>query len=236
MPEHPALERAQNFAADLTATIQAVFPASPDLQARVEPSGGRVQISTFDQESKVGRLPLFINGKQVAYWKLSMLADLDWQASYLKIMKSNFSLFASIDKPPLVRYEFDDGMRTAPVAHWQFHGERGAFSYLLGVAQAAGRDVKPYSLSSVHFPVGGPRMRPGVDDLLEFMVRECGFDVQPKWQQAVLADRERYRTIQARTIARDMQTEVAEVLRNEGWTVEPPETAPELGSRFLSDW
>lgn len=236
MPDHPALERARSFAADLTATIQAVFPSSPEMQARVESSGARVQISAFDEEGKVGRLPLFIDGNQVAYWKLSMLADLDWRASYLKIMKSIFSLFASVDRPPLVRYEFDDGMRTAPVAHWQIHGERGAFSYLLGLAQAAGKDLKPYSLSSVHFPVGGPRMRPGVDDLLEFMVRECGFDVQPQWERAILVDRRRYRTIQARTIARDMQAQVAEVLRNEGWTVEPPATIPEAGSRFLSDW
>lgn len=237
MSQHPALDRARNFADDLTQLVQAVFPSSLVFQARVDETEKRVQLSPLTASGGVAALPLFIDGQKVASWKLSMLLDLDRSRKYLKVIKSNFSLSSDVDSTPLVRYEFDDGMRTAPVAHWQFHGERGAFSYLLGLAKAAGREAKPHSLSSVHFPVGGSRLRPGVGDLLQFMVRECGFDTVSGWERAVLADRESYRAIQAKTVVRDMQEEAAEVLQAEGWTVSPPpDYKAKRGTRLTQDW
>ena len=79
-------------------------------------------------------------------------------------------------------------------------------------------------------------MRPGVDDLLEFLAKECWFDTCAGWKAAILASRARYRTIQARTIARDMQREVAAVLRESGWTVSPPPQIPELNGKYLTRW
>ena len=232
---HGALAAAKAFATELTETVQAVLPKTPAFQAMlITPE--HVQISVFDAEKKISRLPLFIRSEHVADWKLSMSVNFDSSGEYLKVMRSGFTLFALADKVPLVRYEFDDGMRTAPIAHWQFHAERGAFSHLLGYALAAGKDVKPHSLSSLHFPVGGARMRPGVDDVLEFLVKECAFDAVGGWKGAITESRRRYRTIQARTIARDMQTEVADVLRSEGWTIMPPNDAKTPGEKFLSRW
>lgn len=140
-----------------------------------------VQISVFDAEQKIDRLPLFIRDKHVADWKLTMSVNLDSTGSYLKVMRSGFTLLANADKVPLVRYEFDDNMHTAPIAHWQFD------------------------------TVGG-------------------------WKGAIFESRARYRTIQARTIARDMQSEVADALRGAGWSVEPPRDIEEPGQKFLSRW
>ncbi|WP_448720995.1 hypothetical protein [Microbacterium natoriense] len=233
---HGALSAAKEFAAELTATIQAVLPHSPEFQAMLV-APPHLLISVFDVEQNVGRLPLYIRGKHVADWKLTMSVNFDSSGDYLKVMRSGFTLLARADKLPLVRYEFDDNMHTAPIAHWQFHAERGAFSHLLGFALAAGKPVKPHSLSSLHFPVGGARMRPGVDDLLEFLVKECAFDSVGGWKGAIHESRARYRAIQARTIARDMQDEVADVLRGEGWTVTPPaDGVAEPGQKFLSRW
>lgn len=230
-----AHDAAKAFAADLTETVQAVLPDSPVFQAMLV-APPHLLISVFDAHQKVARLPLFVRGKHVADWKLTMSVNWDHTGNYLKVMRSGFTLVANADKVPLVRYEFDDDMHTAPIAHWQFHAERGAFSHLLGFALAAGKNVKPHSLSSLHFPVGGARMRPGVDDLLEFLAKECAFDTVGGWKGAILESRARYRTIQARTIARDMQSEVADVLRGEGWIIEPPERVSASGEKFLSRW
>lgn len=167
-----------------------------------------------------------------------MSLGLDHIGDYLKVLRSNFSLRANVDRTPLVRYEFDDNMQTAPVAHWQFHGERGAFSHLLGLAQGSGnREVKPHSLSSLHFPVGGARMRAGLEDLLEFLVRKCHFDKRGGWQGAIHESRRKYRLIQVSVLARDAQLEVANVLRKQGWTVTPPVPAPPPAiGRALSRW
>jgi len=134
-----AFERAQKFAADLTKTVQGVLPESPAFRAMASQLPF-VQVSVFEgDEARIAKLPLFVSGEHVGDWKLSMSVNLDSSGDYLKVMRSNFSLFADPERIPLVRYEFDDDMRTAPIAHWQFHGERGAFSYLLGCATAAGR-------------------------------------------------------------------------------------------------
>lgn len=233
---HGALAAAKAFAGEQTDTVQAVLPDSPTFQAMLV-APPHVLISVFDDEQKIARLPLFISGRHVADWKLTMSVNFDSSGDYLKVMRSNFTLVAALaDKLPLVRYEFDDKMHTAPIAHWQFHAERGAFSHLLGYALAAGKKVKPHSLSSLHFPVGGARMRPGVDDLLEFLVKECAFDSVPGWRNAIVESRARYRTIQARTVARDMQVEVADVLRSAGWTVTPPAETPGPSEKFLARW
>lgn len=231
-----AHDTAKAFAAELTKTVRAVLPESPVFQAMLV-APPHILISVFDGQQNVARLPLFIRGNHVADWKLTMSVNWDHSGSYLKVMRSGFTLLTHSDKLPLVRYEFDDNMHTAPIAHWQFHAERGAFSHLLGFALAAGKNVKPHSLSSLHFPVGGARMRPGVDDLLEFLVKECAFDTVGGWKGAIHESRARYRAIQARTIARDMQSEVADVLRGEGWTVTPPQGgAAEPREKFLSRW
>ncbi|OJX71295.1 MAG: hypothetical protein BGO95_09690 [Micrococcales bacterium 73-13] len=225
------------FASELTTTVQSVLPDSPEFLARVNADATRLQLSPFEADGETAAsMPLFIGGEKVAVWRLTMLLDLDSSGEYLKVTKSNFALSALVDRTPLVRFEFDDAMHTAPAAHWQFHGERGAFSFLLGIAKANHKDVKPHSLASLHFPVGGARMRPGVADLLEFLVRECGFDALEDWEQAIREDRARYRTIQARTIARDMQAEVAAVLKAAGWDVSPPADVVETGTKFLRGW
>lgn len=233
---HGALAAAKKFAAELTTTVQAVLPHSPAFQAMLV-GPPHIQISVFDEKQSVARLPLYIRGEHVADWKLTMSVNFDSSGDYLKVMRSGFTLLARADKLPLVRYEFDDNMHTAPIAHWQFHAERGAFSHLLGFALAAGKSVQPHSLSSLHFPVGGARMRPGVDDILEFLVKECAFDAVGGWKGAILESRRRYRAIQARTVARDMQYEVADVLRGEGWTVTPPAAGvSDPSEKFLARW
>lgn len=229
------LTKAREFAAELTQTVQGVLPNTPQLQAMVI-NKSQVTVSAF-REGTIQKLPLYIDGDHVADWKLTMQIVFDSSRTYLKVARSGFTLYALQDRTPLLRYEFDDAMHSAPVAHWQFHAERGAFSHLLGYALAAGKPVKPYSLSSLHFPVGGARMRPGVEDLLEFLVRECHFDTVRGWQKAISASRERYRVIQAQTIARDMQKVVAEVLRDQGWgNITPPPKIDPPSEKLLHRW
>lgn len=233
--DHPALELARGFADELTEAIRGIFPDSPGLEVRQRRD--RVVLGLFKPNDDHDDFPLRIGGEVVARWRLVMAMDLDSAREHLKVMRSNLTLFANVDRTPLVRYEFDDAMHTAPVAHWQFHGERGAFSHLLGQALAAGATVAPHSLSSLHFPVGGGRMRPGVDDWLEFLVRECHFDAATGWESVLLENRRRYRSIQAQTIVRDMQEVAADSLRRLGWAVEPPPGgAPPANEKYLSRW
>lgn len=129
-------------------------------------------------------------------------------------------------------------MTSAPIAHWQLHAERGAFTHLLSRAHAHRPRLvgRPHDLSSLHFPVGGERFRPCLEDLLEFLVTECGVDCREGWQDVVRAGRERWRRRQLASAARDVPDLAARVLTELGWTVAPPPEPAPAGAATMRTW
>lgn len=127
---------------------------------------------------------------------------------------------------------------SVPLAHWHIHADRGALSHLLGRAHAVRSDVvkKPHDMSSLHFPVGGERFRPCIEDVLEFLVREFGVDRQDGWETAIREGRENWRRMQFRSTVRDLQDEAANVLRKHGWTVAEPDTERAEAPGVLNRW
>lgn len=71
------------------------------------------------------------------------------EGRYLAVPHSSFALYATLDRTPIVRLEYVDGMRLPPSCHWQIHAERGALSHLLALS----RRPRPHMLSGLHFPV-----------------------------------------------------------------------------------
>jgi hypothetical protein len=72
-------------------------------------------------------------------------------------------------------------MYRVPHAHIQVHAHRGALSYLLSLAEHR----TPHETASLHIPVGGSRLRPCIEDLLQFLIDECGFDALDGWKERV---------------------------------------------------
>lgn len=213
--------QAQDFAARLEDTINRALPG--DAQIRASRHGTRVRVFNVDQAGQPAPLPLFCNGKHLASWQMTMLTTTSKDERYLKIDSQRLSLFPVWEDGPIVRLEYEARARTIPAAHWQFHAERGALSFILARTHDAGSAANvPHSLSKLHLPVGGRRFRPGVEDFVEFLVRECGFDSQPGWEEALAGGREIARRFQIRTIVSSFQHEAAMQLRDLGWTVTPP--------------
>lgn len=87
-------------------------------------------------------------------------------------------------------------------------------------------------MESLHLPVGGDRFRPCLEDVIEFLVVECGFDRAAGWRSAVDKGRERWRRTQTRTAVRDAPSEAAAVLRALGYAV----TEPAIGTVPTDDF
>ncbi|MGJ0388769.1 hypothetical protein OD997_06220 [Microbacterium sp. CGR1] len=222
--------QAQDFAERIAHTIRSTLPGDPVIAALREPTG-RVQITAVEVDTNGNptsvptEMPLFIAKEKVARWRLSMSMQLDWTNKFLKTRASALALTSEYESAPLARLEYLSTTHTAPVSHWQFHAERGAFSHLLARASSNSRYVtgRPHSLSTLHFPVGGERYRPSIEDFIEFLIRECGVDPQPGWEAAVQEGREIWRRMQTRTVVRDLQAEAAQTLKDLGWTVTAPD-------------
>jgi len=162
----------------------------------------------------------------------------DGHKQYMAIEESKIHVFVEPDgREPLFRYEFGRNIvGNIPGAHIQFHGKHDELERAMAEcgdstdrAKARKTGRKKVRLESLHFPVGGPRFRPALEDVLEMLIEEFG--VNPvgsvKAARKTLADaREGWRRKQVATVVRDAPSGAAEALRELGYTVSPPEPGP----------
>lgn len=216
--------KAADFARELSETLAGTLPKSPGVDVQAVEGKNTFIVQPSNDDGAVARVPLFVNGVKLAELSIQLYLDMDWTGAFLKNVRTDCAAYSVLDRQPLFRMDYRADMQSAPVAHWQFHAERGALTHLLSMAQAyRPKSVgAPHMLSRLHFPVGGERFRPCVEDLIQFVIEECGVDAVSGWQTVVDAGRERWRRIQLRTLVRDLQQEAAAVLKREGWTLTPP--------------
>ena len=146
----------------------------------------------------------------------------------LQVEESNIMLRAENDAEPLVHYDYVRGARGGvPAAHINVHASNDSATRAMlscGMkAQGRGRrrefmerGVFP-TFSSLHLPVGGDRMRPGLEDVLQLAVCEFGIDTTDCWLDAVETSREEYRATQLRAFVREFPDIAFEELRRGGY-------------------
>lgn len=162
------------------------------IRATVKGISRDVEVTLADHEratiALVGtpRARCLVAGRAAAEISVLIGCRVDSEGRYLAVTNSGFALYATLDRTPIVRLEYADTMRSAPSCHWQIHAERGALSHLLTLS----RRQKPHMLSGLHFPVGGARFRPGLEDFLQFAIEECGLDAVDEYETALAAGRE----------------------------------------------
>jgi hypothetical protein len=232
-------ERSATFAEEVQESLDGVLPGKRRIVSRRLDGIDRYIVQPEGNSSAQRRIPVYVDGEHLADFSVSLFLDLDRTGRYLKTVRSDIAVHSVLDRTPLVRLEYRADMHTAPIAHWQIHAERGSFSHLLARAHAHRPDLveKPHDLSSLHFPVGGERFRPCLEDVLQFLVLECGVDAHGDWEAAVSKGREAWRRRQLGSAVRDAPDEAARVLMEAGWAVEPPPDGPEPGKReALTAW
>lgn len=226
--------RSAEFASEVQASLNGVLPGDVSIVAVSMDAGDRYSVRPSS-----GSVPIHVDGEYLADLRLLMFLSLDHTGRYLKTLRSDLAIHSVLDRTPLLRLEFRSDMHTAPIAHWQIHAERGAFSHLLARAHAHRPELvaRPHDLSSLHLPVGGKRFRPCLEDLLEFLVVECGVDTREGWQAAIHQGRASWRRRQLASAVRDIPEEAARSLREAGWEVPPPDSGSrQARQQTLSAW
>lgn len=237
-------QEVDDFTEELRGVLWGVLPGEANVE--IEKRGERylVRVGTdaarpFDSSMEDGELPylpylaLTAGGKEVARLKIEYRFCLDSQKRYLAVAASEFHLFSVLDRTPMLRLEFKRDMHSAPAAHWQVGAERGMVSYMLAKAGAQAA----HSLQSLHLPVGGSRFRPCLEDLLQFLIQECGIDRRDGWRAVVTAGRDRWHTRQLASAVRDMPERAAKALRDLNYVVSSPASGPvEDKSASISGW
>lgn len=209
----------QTFAQEMQDLLDAVIPRPDDVppedrQVQVPFIEGRYAVRVAADRAKV---TLTKNGARVGYLRAVFQCTSDTAHNYLAVHKSIFELLGFSDRQPIARLDFVRDAHTAPAAHWNIHAERGTVSRLLGRTNPD----HPGVLSALHFPVGGARMRPCLEDFLHFLVHEFQIDVLPDASVVLAEGRERWRRRQVGALVRDAPDEAVRVLEELGYEVSP---------------
>ena len=224
-------DQARTFGDKIGNLLARCLPGAPDM--RVSVVDGKVRIRPDGQTRDQGGVPLHVNDAQLAWLRINYSCRSDSTRKYLAVDTSKLWIVSIRDRSPLIRFEYNYDTRTAPHSHIQAHAERGTLSHLL-TRTGHGR---PHDMSALHLPTGGARFRPDLEDVVQFVIAECGVDRLDDWQDAVDVRRAEWRAIQTRAAVRAMAPEAAAELREAGYTVIRPEDGePHLGRKARYAW
>jgi hypothetical protein len=221
---------AEDFADELNTTLGSALPDCPSFHA-VQLSAVKMSVTTYDGvrvDSPV-RISLFIDGEPTIGLDVRFRCTWDSAGQYLAVDTSSFKVYATGINDPLFRVEYDRPSTSwPPGAHFHVHGHRNEIAWLQRLSERGRPGEKTAKMQAprmaeVHFPVGGHRMRPGLEDLLWILAEELDIDLKPGGKQ-VLADAvKRWRERQLAAAVRDRPDVAARVLTDLGWQITPPE-------------
>jgi hypothetical protein len=185
-----------------------------------------------------GQIPLLASTKDggtrgdLATFKVNYKLCTDSYGKHLAVEQSTFELKADLDRMPVIRWDYDRHARAKPHSHVQVYAHRGVLSHLLSQLE----HKTPQSFESLHIPMGSERFRPCIEDVIEFLISDCGFVGGQDWRRTVKTGRAKWRRLQTRAAVRDCPSEAAEALRALDYEVTPPASgeAPERSEKLTS--
>ncbi len=146
---------------------------------------------------------------------VSFRLQADHENRYLMVRSSAFILTPRGSDSTLMHIDYERDKRdNYPEAHLQICGESDDWATVLG--------ERP--LGRLHFPVGGRRYRPTLEDLVEFLIRENLATGRPGWETQVESGRIGFQKKQLRAAIRQEEGVAVEFLRSRGWAIEPRPT------------
>lgn len=185
----------------------------------------------------------------------SWTCSADHSGTWLKVERSSFGVFfAHMPNRPLFRYDFDASYTSRlPKAHIHFQSDHPGMNPSqpmqdmehsldrLGKgsrrARSRAKHRKQINVSDLHFPVGGTRFRPALEDILLMLVEEYGveaYELDPADVVQVLRESlQEWRTSQARAVIRDMPSLAIDFFESKGYVIVPRQGAdsPDLPVR-----
>jgi hypothetical protein len=155
-----------------------------------------LEVKTF--RLRIGR------GKPHGWLEISYRLCMDDEGHYLTVLSSYVGIYADESgQVPLCHVDYERNKKDGyPEAHLQVEGESAA---LKAWRLTDGTQDRP--LRDLHFPVGGRRYRPALEDVIEFLIAEKLTTPRLGWRKPLNKSRDEFRRRQLRAaIRRDMET------------------------------
>lgn len=232
MDETPSLEEAaKDFAKSLSDLVSAFRGVPTPFKA--SSLGNKFSVTPQ------GPIPLTVGSRELLSLHVTYRCIFDHAGRYLTVDESSIKVFAGprASGDPLFRYEYQRDMPAElPAAHVHVHAHRDGLVATMALAGAEGvarrapgkgdKAVDRYRMAKLHFPVGGHRFRPALEDILQMVQSEFGTSTGDLWPDALQESREAYRRSQVGAVVRDCPSEAVRVLIEMGYSITDPESGP----------
>jgi hypothetical protein len=231
----------RDFAGRLSGTLTAALNQEVEFTVDVARNRDGVQNVSIYPTDENGVL-LTVDARPT--FRLVVSYECRWNESqkYFGVTDSSFTVFFDGSPEPLFHFDYRrDSVNTVPTAHLNVHAHRDEIVHaLLRASKKRGKARRKQveageltGLAEVHLPVGGPRFRPSVEDVLEMLILEFGVDADPGVMPILRAARAEYRTTQLKAAVTDHPEAAASALRELGYDVVPPQPSPPIRSEKL---
>jgi len=219
-------QAAQDFAQHLSETVSGFLGRPCPFRADVIETG---HFSVGEEES--GGIQLSAGGTVLLSLELSYQCHWDSSNTYLAVHKSKIAVYAGAFPKgnPLFRYEYERGLgERLPSAHLHVHAHRDAFAHVMSTAGRKSKGSRAGmmltlgdvpQLQDFHFPQGGHRFRPCLEDILATLKEEFGLDTSSQWKDVLDAGRIKWRRQQVAAAVSDSPDEAVRVLEGMGYRV-----------------
>lgn len=236
--------QARQFAGRLTVTVRELVPDCAPFVARllVEKRRRKATRVVVVQDPATG-IPLAVEGRPILTLKVEYYCSLDTSGEWLATDEAHIKVHAgsTASDEPLFHYHYRRKANPdLAAAHLHVYAHRDALSHVMASSGSATRRGRAKSTGQavprtrdLHFPLGGHRFRPCLEDVLEMLVLELGVDHPDGALSALREGRAEWRRNQTRTVVRDDPDEVIRYLNDLGYDVTlrtgctPPEGRPE---------
>lgn len=187
-------------------------------------------------------VPLTSDGECILKLSYTFHCSCRKSGSWLQVDKSAIMITGEPEHVPLFRYDYiRDPSSDIPAAHLNVYGSNDVATRLLlacnGGKRAKSRR-KEYvnkgafpTFSSLHFPVGGDRLRPGLEDVLQMTIYEFHIDAQCNWEEAISVSRAEYRSRQIKALVREFPDLAYDALEDIGCDFKKKPIRQEHGDR-----
>ncbi len=216
MAEHSEEDQATQFAQRIENLLQGVLGANDDLYTAA-PEGRRVRgggTSYVIRQLCEKGIPINSAGECILKLSYTFHCSCRQPDAWLQVDKSSIMLTGEPEHIPLLRYDYVRSPSSdIPAAHLNVYGSNDMASRLMLTCYGGKRTRnrrKEYvekgafpTFSSLHFPVGGDRLRPGLEDILQMAIYEFHIDVEPDWEITLNDSRAEYRSRQIKALVRE---------------------------------
>jgi hypothetical protein len=222
-------DEANSFALDLMERLARVLPVG-DLgftSTAVKQADGGARMSVASAAR--GGIELQIN--EIPRLQIAVDYDLVMSPTSRRatVLRSAFRVRPWQVARPLFTVDYiRDAGSNIPAAHYNVHFDHDAVTEELLRAGAVRRGkvhmkraiggVEP-RLADLHFPVGGHRFRPCLEDVIDMLWAELGIDMRPTARAAIEEGRRRWREMQLRAAVSDHPAAAIDELRQMGYQV-----------------